>query len=152
MRMQNLLSKSKNIHHYEAASEGKWMTVEDAIDRAKDPSSILHQEKAHLVDPMDPMDPAFDPRVLALNVKHRRHKDKRYAPAAAVKQQLRKGPALESMLPVLSVSSGSSAGSGSGSETSSSSEGSASESGSGSESGNESSYNRSDDDDADGSG
>ncbi|KAF9130214.1 hypothetical protein BGX30_013613 [Mortierella sp. GBA39] len=68
MRMQNLLSKSKNIHHYEVASEGKWATVEDAIDRAKDPSSIPPQEKAHFVDPMDP---AFDPRVLALNAKHR---------------------------------------------------------------------------------
>ncbi|KAG9061257.1 hypothetical protein KI688_007595 [Linnemannia hyalina] len=160
MRMQNLLSKSKNIHHYEVASEGKWMTVEDAIDRAKDPSSVPPQEKAHFVDPMDP---AFDPRVLALNAKHRRHKEKHAPVAAAVKQQLGKGSVMIStttrsgpLSPVLSVSSGSSAGSRSGSRSeswaSSNLGGTASESGSGSESESESSHNSSDDDDADGSG
>lgn len=166
MRMQNLLSKSKNTHHYEAASEGKWMTVEDAIDRAKDPSRNPLQGKPHFVDPMDP---TFDPRVLALNAKYRRHKEN-HAPVTNVKQQLEDGPAMIStttrlgtLSPVLSASAGSSAESGSesgsvsgsvsgsASGTRSNSEGSASESGSGSEGESESSRN-SDNDDADGSG
>ncbi|KAF9144400.1 hypothetical protein BG015_000127 [Linnemannia schmuckeri] len=138
MRMQNLLSKSKNIHHYEADSEGGWMTVEDAINKAKNPSSIPPQKNAQFVDPMDP---DFDPRVSA---KHRRKES--HVPAADVYPQPRKDQEMVSTSRSGSVLSGSTSGSGTG--TDSSSEGSASEGGNGSEG----SHRSSDSEDDDGSG
>ncbi|KAF8946325.1 hypothetical protein BGZ47_000804 [Haplosporangium gracile] len=132
MRMQNLLSKSKNIHHYEAGSEGDWMTVEDAIDKAKDPLSIPFQKKAQFVDPMDP---AFDPRVLATSAKYRRRES--HVPVANVQEMVTTSS-------LGSVSSGSRSGSG----ADSSPEGSASEGGDESEG----SHRSSDSEDDDGSG
>lgn len=81
MRMQDLLSKSKNPYYYEAGSEGDW-TVDDARSKFKDPSRMPLRVKEPVVDPMDP---AFN---LQESSDFLRGK-KNHVPDAGVKQEQR---------------------------------------------------------------
>ncbi|KAG0306677.1 hypothetical protein BGZ97_000657 [Linnemannia gamsii] len=85
MRMQNLLSKSKNSYHHEADSEGGWTAVDDTINKVKEPSRKPLGVKEPVVDSMDPMDPAFDPQELSGLADRLRGEDNP-APEADVKQ------------------------------------------------------------------